>query len=82
MLRNIHSINAFKSSILNFVRPRENSVFVVHDINGLKLLTRLTMNFSHLNEHKFRHNFNDTINPLGPCRKEPETLHYLLRCDS
>ena len=55
-LRNINSINMFKSSILNFVRPRENLVFAIHDINGLKLLTRLRLNFSHLNEHKFRHN--------------------------
>ena len=40
------------------------------------------MDFSHLNEHKFRHNFNDTINPMCSCGKEPETtLHYLLRCD-
>ena len=77
-LRNIESINTFKSSILHFVRPRENSVFAVHDINGLKLLTRLRLNFSHLNEHKFRHNFNDTINPMCPCGKEPETT---LRCD-
>ena len=81
-LRNIDSIKTFKLSILNFVRPRENSVFAVSDINGLKLLTRLRLNFSHLNEHKFRHNFNDTINPMCSCGKEPETtLHYLLRCD-
>ena len=38
-LRNIGSIKMFKISILNFARPRENSVFAVHDINGLKLLT-------------------------------------------
>ena len=81
-LRNINSINTFKTSILNFVRPTENSVFQVHDINGVKLLTRLRLDFSHLNEHKFRHNFNDTINPMCSCGKEPETtLHYLLRCD-
>ena len=81
-LRNIDSINTFKLSILDFVRPRENSVFAVNDINGLKLLTRLRLNFSHLNEHKFRHDFNDTINPMCLCGKEPETtLHFLLRCD-
>ena len=69
-------------SILNFVRARENSVFAVHDITGLKLLTRLRLNFSHLNEHKFRHNFNNTINPMCSCSKEPETtLHYLLHCN-
>ena len=40
------------------------------------------MNFSHLNEHKFRHNFHDTINPMCSCGKEPETtLYYLLRYD-
>ena len=50
-LRNINSINTFKTSILNFVRPRENSVFEVHDVISVKLLTRLRLDFSHLNEH-------------------------------
>ena len=81
-LRNINSINTFKSCILNFVRPRENSVFEVHDINGVKLLTRLRLHFSHLNEHKFRYKFNDIINPMCSCGKEPKTtLRYLLRSD-
>ena len=48
-LRNINSINTFKTSILNFVGPRENSVFEVYDIKGVKLLTGLRLNFSHLN---------------------------------
>ena len=52
-LRNINSINTFKASILNFITPRENSVFQVHDINGVKLLTRLRLDFSHINDHKF-----------------------------
>ena len=62
--RNIDSIKMFKLSIVNFATPRENSVFAVHNINGLKLLTHLRLKFRHLNEHKFRHNFNDTINPM------------------
>ena len=81
-LRNIDSMNTFKSSILNFVKPRENSVFAVHNVNGVKLLTRLKLDSSHLNEHKFRHNFNDIINPMCFYGKKPETtLHYLLHCD-
>ena len=81
-LRNIDSIYTFKSSILNFVRHRENSVFTVHDVNGIKLLTRLILDFCHLNEHKFRHNFNNVSNPMCSFRKEPETtLHYFLRYD-
>ena len=32
-------------------------------------------------EHKFRHNCNDTINPICNCSAPSErTLHYLLRC--
>ena len=35
--------------------------------------------FSHLSEHKFRHNFNDTINPMCNCGAATETtIHYLL----
>ena len=57
-LINIDSINTFKLNILNFVRPRKNSVFAVHDINGVKLLTSLRLKIIHLNKHKLRHNFN------------------------
>ena len=41
-----------------------NSAFSVADIYGIKLLTILRVGLSHLTEHKFRHNFQDTINPL------------------
>ena len=60
-IRNIVSLNKFKKTILNFIRPKENSVFAIHDTNGIKLLTRLRLNFTHLNEHKFRHGFRDMI---------------------
>ena len=46
------------------------------------ILTHLRLDFSHLNEHKFRYNFHDIINPMCSCGKEPKTtLHYLLRSD-
>ena len=54
--RNRDSINKLKSSALTFIRHRENSVFANHDINSIKLLTHLRLNFSHLNEYKLRHN--------------------------
>ena len=62
-LRDIYSINRFKCSILNFVRPIGNSVFVFHDINGVKLQARLRMVFSHLNEHECQRNFNHIKKP-------------------
>ena len=81
-LENIDSKNTFKLSILNTAGLREKLVFVVHDINGLKLLTHLRLNFNHPNELKFWHNFDDTINTMCLCDKESATAqHYLLRCD-
>ena len=80
-IRNIESINKFKVAILNFIRPKVSSVFDIHDTSGIKLLSRLRLNFNHLNEHKFRHNFNDRVDPMCTCGLEPETtLNYLLRC--
>ena len=38
---------------------------------------RLRLGFINLCEHKFRHNFHDTLNPLCSCSIDPETtLHY------
>ena len=75
------SVNKFKEIILSFIRPRENSVFAILDTKGLKLLTRLGLNFSHLNEHKFRHGFRDTVDPMCKCGRETKTtLHFLFRC--
>ena len=80
-IQTIEFAKQFKKTILDFIKPKENSIYGIHDISGLKLLARLRLNFSHLNEHKFRHNFKGTINPMCSCGFEPETTdHYLLRC--
>ena len=80
-IRNSESIAIFKSRLLSLIRPSQNSVYNIFDPTGLKLLTRLRLGFSHLNEHKFRHNFQDCLNPLCLCSLEIEdTNHYLLHC--
>jgi len=71
--RNAKSINIFKKSILE--EKKENSLFCICDPRGVKLLSRLRLNFSHLNEHKFRHGFNDIINPMCACGNEIEPLN-------
>ena len=82
-IKSLPSPISFKKALLSFVKTSENSVFAIHDNNGIKLLTRLRLNFSHLNEHKFRHNFLDTLNPMCSCGSEPETTaHFLLRCQN
>ena len=71
----------FKKGLLVFIRPKQYYIYNINDPPGLKLLTRLRVNLSHLREHKFHHNFLDTINPLCSCSLEIEsTSHYLLRC--
>ena len=40
-IKNIKSINKYKVTILNFIRPKGNSVFDIHDTNGIKLLSGL-----------------------------------------
>lgn len=44
----------------------------------MKFLTLLRSGFSHLNEHRFRHNFRDCLNDL--CLEMEDTSHYLLYC--
>ena len=60
---------------------KENSLFSIYEPLGVKLLTRLKLQFSHLNERKFRHGFGDTINIMCACGSEVETTeHFHLRC--
>ena len=64
---------------MEFLRPSSNSVFKCHSPKGIKLITRLRLGLSHLREHKFRHNFQDTLNSICSCGDDIETrVHYLL----
>ena len=74
------SYTAFKNALLSFIRPKHVDTFGIHNPIGLQLLTRLRLGFSHLNEHKFRHNFRDFLTPLCDCKLEPETTSHILLC--
>ena len=44
-------------------------------------MTRLTFGLSLLREHKFKHAFQDTLNPLCSCGNSVKsTEHFLLHC--
>ena len=82
-IRNSKSYSTFQKSLLKFTRTIPNSVFSVTDIYGIKVLTRLRVGLSDLREHKLRHKFQDTINPLCSCSLEIEsTSHFFLRCQN
>ena len=45
------------------------------------LFTKLRPTFNHLTDHKFKHNFKDTVNLVCFCGKEIESMkHCLLLC--
>ena len=79
-IQNSSSIEIFKRALLSFVRPKPANVYRIHHPRGLKLLTRLRL--GHLREHKFRHNFNDTVDPFCLCgTNNIETSeHFILHC--
>ena len=80
-IRNSESLNVLKNSLLKFIRPSGNSVINCHNPRGVKLLTRLRLGLSHLREHKFKHGFQDSLNPICSCGNDIETLaHFLLHC--
>ena len=55
-------------------KKKENPLFSIYDPLGVKLLTHLRLEFSHLNERKFRHGFGDTINAMCTCGSEAAFL--------
>ena len=61
-IRNSESYTDFKKSIFRFKRLSQNFIFTYHNPSGIKLITGFRLGFSHIREHKFRHNFQD-------CRK-------------
>ena len=80
-IRSSGSYNIFRKSLLNFIRPSASKVCNINDTISIELITRLRLGFSHLREHKFKHSFQDTLNPLCSCSIEAEsTSHYFPRC--
>ena len=61
---------------MGFIRPSPNSIFDIFNQNGIKLLTRFCLGLSHLNEHKFKHGFYDTINPICIFGGDIESINH------
>ena len=79
-IRNSTSIAVFKRKLLAMIRPNKNSIYGINDIVGVRYLSKLRLNFSVLNEHRFRHNF-DCLDPVCLCgRAEEDSEHFLLHC--
>ena len=80
-LTNSENFSVFKNNILKFIRPSPNSVYNCHNPRGVCLITSLGLGLSNLRNYKFKHGFQDTLNPLCSCGNDVEsTEHFLLHC--
>ena len=79
----LFSFKLFRKRILEFITRQPNSIFNVPNSLGLTYFTRLCVGLSHLREHKFRHNFRNSLNPICSCGNAIEsTKHYILHCSN
>ena len=80
-LHNEKSFKKFRITLLKLGRPTPDLIYGIHHPLGLKLLTRLRLGLSHLDKHRFKHNFKNCTNPLCTCSLEVEsTKHFFLHC--
>ena len=80
-IRNADAFKVFKKCLLSFIRPMTDSIYNIHNPLGVKHLTRRRIGFSHLKEHKVKHDFQDSIDPMCSCSSGIEkTIHFFLRC--
>ena len=77
-LCNAPSISVFKKNVSKFIRLGPNKDFNLQNSYGLKLLTRIRLDLSHLRGHKFNHNFSDCLDEICVCRKDIERTNLFL----
>ena len=74
------TLSEFKRELLAIIRPTKHPFYDVFDKEGIKKLTKLRVNFSPLNKHRSRHNF-DCSSPTCICgRGIEDNGHFLLHC--
>ena len=72
---------AFKIKKSFIIGKLKHYLYNAHDPIGVKLMSSLRLQFTRSNEHKFRHGFNDTVNPMCLYGIDIETTaNFLLRC--
>ena len=78
MILGSHPLSDITVNFLHIIGPIKNPVYNICDILGVKILKRLRVKFSSLNEHRFRHNF-ECLSPACICGAAREdTEHYLM----
>ena len=70
---------SFQETYISFHKSNSTcSKSTCHEPKVSKLITRLRLGLSHLWFHKFKHSFQDTLNPICNCGTIETTVGYLL----
>ena len=72
------SLDCLKGHVLSFVRPRNKSIFGVHDPVGLRYPFQLRVSLSPLRSNKGRHNFVDISSDICHCDQGVENTYHFL----
>ena len=79
-VKSLPTLSRFKDHLYEFIRPKGSGFYGIHDKHGIKLLTKIRVEFSDLRDHRYNHNFN-CLSPTCSCGIEDETsVHYFLCC--
>ena len=65
----------FKSMLMQF-STLKTRLFSIYDPTDLKILTKLRLKFSYLNERKFHHIFRNAVKPMCDCGADIETTRH------
>ena len=65
---------------INWHLSLRSSSFGINDIEGMKLLTKMRVNFSDLRSDRFSHNFICDIRTCTCFLEDESSSHFLLRC--
>lgn len=80
---NLEILAVLIKCLLQFIKPSSNSTFSCINISsiGLKYHKRVRLGLSHLREHRFKHSFLDSLNPIYSYGSDTEyTCQHLLHC--
>ena len=77
LLTQSENTRKFKNTLMKDIKSNDRLLFSIHDLQ----LYQLRLNVSHLNEHKFRHNFKECVSSMSGCGLKIESVqHFFLRC--
>ena len=79
-MRSSQTLSEFKRKLFKLIRPPKRSIFNIYDLEGIKLLTQLLVDFSDLHYHRYRHNVH-CASPTCLCMTGiKDNEHFLLHC--